>query len=170
MVVNEDGPHESSDCASVAREKAVASAAIEVWFADEARIGQKNKLTRRWARRGTWPAAPTDQRTASSTHIFGAICPALAKGRHSSCHAAIPSNLAEIAQTIELGAHAVLLVDQAGWHLSHQLIIPAEHQHCAIAAEVSRAQPGRECLAVLAGQLAIEPHLPILHRRRRSLL
>ncbi len=26
---------------------------IEVWFEDEARIGQKNKITRRWARRGT---------------------------------------------------------------------------------------------------------------------
>ena len=52
---------------------------MEVWFADEARIGQKNKITRRWARRGTRPAAPTDQRTAS-TYIFGAICPALGKG------------------------------------------------------------------------------------------
>ena len=26
---------------------------IEIWFADEARIGQKNKITRRWAKRGT---------------------------------------------------------------------------------------------------------------------
>jgi hypothetical protein len=34
-----------------------AGGAIEVWFADEARIGQKNKITRRWARRGTRPAA-----------------------------------------------------------------------------------------------------------------
>jgi hypothetical protein len=25
--------------------------AIEIWFADEARIGQKNKITRRWAKR-----------------------------------------------------------------------------------------------------------------------
>jgi transposase len=29
-------------------------------FADEARIGQKNKITRRWARRGTRPSAPRD--------------------------------------------------------------------------------------------------------------
>ena len=28
---------------------------LEVWFADEARIGQKNKITRRWAKRGTRP-------------------------------------------------------------------------------------------------------------------
>jgi hypothetical protein len=31
---------------------------LEVWFADEARIGQKNKITRRWALRGTRPSAP----------------------------------------------------------------------------------------------------------------
>ena len=41
---------------------------------DEARIGQKNKITRRWAKRGSRPSAPSDQRTAS-TYIFGAICP-----------------------------------------------------------------------------------------------
>src|SRR3954468_7644765 len=52
---------------------------IEIWFADEARIGQKNKITRRWAKRGTRPSAPKDQRTASA-YIFGAICPAEGKG------------------------------------------------------------------------------------------
>jgi hypothetical protein len=26
---------------------------IEIWFGDEARVGQKNKITRRWAKRGT---------------------------------------------------------------------------------------------------------------------
>ena len=63
----------------VARAKGVEPAAIEVWFADEARIGQKNKITRRWALRGTRPAAPHDQRTAS-TYIFGAVCPKQGKG------------------------------------------------------------------------------------------
>ena len=48
--------------------------AIEVWWQDEARVGQKNKITRRWARRGTRPSAPHDQRTQSA-YIFGAICP-----------------------------------------------------------------------------------------------
>ena len=47
---------------------------VEVWSGDEARVGQKNKITRRWAKRGTRPVAPPDQRTAS-TYIFGAICP-----------------------------------------------------------------------------------------------
>jgi hypothetical protein len=39
---------------------------LEIWFADEARVGQKNKLTRRWAKRGTRPSAPRDLRTASA--------------------------------------------------------------------------------------------------------
>ena len=63
--------------------------AIEVWFADEARIGQKNKITRRWAKRGTRPSAPKDQRTASA-YIFGAICPRTARAQPSSCPDATP--------------------------------------------------------------------------------
>lgn len=46
----------------------------EIWFQDEARVGQKNKITRRWAKRGTRPSAPRDQRTRSA-YLFGAICP-----------------------------------------------------------------------------------------------
>ena len=34
-------------------------------------------------------------------------------------------HLAEIALTVAPGAHAVLLVDQAGWHLSARLVVPA---------------------------------------------
>jgi hypothetical protein len=56
-----------------------AGTAIELWWHDEARTGQKNKITRRWARRGTRPSAPHDQRTAWA-YLFGAICPAKGKG------------------------------------------------------------------------------------------
>ena len=38
---------------------------IELWWQDEARIGQKNKLTRRWARRGTRPRAPRQVATSA---------------------------------------------------------------------------------------------------------
>ena len=41
---------------------------------DEARVGQKNKIARRWAKRGTRLSASKDQRTTSA-YIFGAICP-----------------------------------------------------------------------------------------------
>jgi transposase len=98
-----------------------------VWFADEARIGQKNKITRRWARRGTRPSAPHDQRTASA-YIFGAICPRNGKGAGlvmPRCDSAAMSlHLAEIAQEVSPGAHAVLILDQAGWHMSKSLVVP----------------------------------------------
>ncbi|WP_246663778.1 IS630 family transposase [Tardiphaga sp. vice278] len=101
---------------------------IEIWFQDEARIGQKNKITRRWAKRGTRPSAPRDQRT-SSTYIFGAICPKQGKGAAlilPFCNTeAMNLHLAEIAKAVAPGAHAVLLVDQAGWHLSAGLFVPA---------------------------------------------
>ena len=34
-------------------------------------------------------------------------------------------HLAEIATEVGPGRHAVLILDQAGWHLSHRLIVPA---------------------------------------------
>ena len=112
----------------IARDQGIDPAKIEVWFGDEARIGQKNKITRRWARRGTRPAAPKDQRTAS-TYIFGAICPKEGKGAAlvlPRCNTeAMSLHLAEIATAVAPGAHAALLVDQAGWHLSDKLVVPA---------------------------------------------
>ena len=112
---------------AIAQEKGIAPEHIEVWFADEARIGQKNKITRRWAKRGTRPSAPSDQRTAS-TYIFGAICPKDGKGAGlvlPSCNTeAMSLHLAEIATQVAPGAHAVLLLDQAGWHLSGRLVVP----------------------------------------------
>src|ERR1700739_1771205 len=83
---------------------------------DEARIGQKNKITRRWAKRGTRPVAPSDQRTASA-YIFGAIFSQEGKGAAlvlPRCNSAAMSlHLAEIASCVAPGAHAVLMLDQA---------------------------------------------------------
>jgi hypothetical protein len=111
----------------VVREKGIDPGDVEVWFADEARVGQKNKITRRWARRGTRPAAPQDQRTAS-TYIFGAICPKEGKAAGlvlPHCNtAAMGLHLAEVAAAVAPGAHAALLVDRAGWHLSDRLVVP----------------------------------------------
>jgi hypothetical protein len=90
-------------------------------------MGQKNKIAR-WARRGTRPTAPQDQRTAS-TYIFGAICPKAGKAAGlvlPHCNtAAMTLHLAEISAAVAPGAHAVLLLDQAGWHLSDRLEVPS---------------------------------------------
>jgi len=100
---------------------------IELWWQDEARIGQKNKITRRWARRGTRPRAAHDQRTKWA-YIFGAICPAKGKGAGlilPYCNTqAMQWHLDEISTQVTPGAHAVLIIDQAGWHTTGKLVIP----------------------------------------------
>jgi hypothetical protein len=90
---------------------------VETWWQDEARIGQKNKITRRWAKNGTRPRAPHDQPTAWA-YIFGAICPAQGKGAGlvlpwCNTHA-MNLHLQEISAAVTPRAHAVLIVDQAG--------------------------------------------------------
>ena len=86
-----------------------ANTEIELWWHDEARVGQKNTITRRWARRGTRPSAPKDQRTLW-TYLFGAICPAKGKGAGlvlPYCDTeAMAAQLEEISQAVTPGAHA----------------------------------------------------------------
>ena len=60
--------------------------------------------------------------------IFGAICPAKGKGAGLVmpwCDTdAMAAHLIEISAAVDPGAHAVLIVDQAGWHLTPKLAIP----------------------------------------------
>src|SRR5262249_21950886 len=51
----------------------------KIWSPEKPGTGKKKKTPRRWAKRGTRPSAPRDQRTAS-TYIFGAVCPKEGKG------------------------------------------------------------------------------------------
>jgi transposase len=100
---------------------------IEIWFQDEARIGQKNKITRRWAKRGSRPSAPHDQRTRSA-YIFGAICPEHGKAAAlvmpwCDTHA-MNQHLIEIARNVADNTHAILIMDQAGSScLSYTLLL-----------------------------------------------
>ena len=64
---------------------------IELWWQDEARIGQKNKLTRRWARRGTRPRAPRDQRTEWAYIFKARSVPRRGKAPGWSCPGATPT-------------------------------------------------------------------------------
>jgi transposase len=92
-----------------------------------ARVGQKNTVPRRWARKGSRPTAPKDQRTASA-YIFGAICPE--KGKDAGlvlprcATPAMNAHLAEIIRAVDPGAHAVQILDGAGWHVAADLVVP----------------------------------------------
>ena len=100
---------------------------IEIWFQDEARIGQKNGQVRQWARRGTRPRQPADQRY-DNADLFGAICPALGVGAALALPyadtEAMQLHLDEISRHVAEGAHAVLLLDRAGWHTTSNLDVP----------------------------------------------
>jgi putative transposase len=100
---------------------------IEVWFQDEARVGQQGTLTRIWARRGTRPRAPRDRRYAWA-YLFGAVCPARAVGAALvlpyADGTAMGLHLAEISHHITPGAHAILVLDGAGWHGAANLAVP----------------------------------------------
>ena len=100
---------------------------IEVWFADEARVGQQGTLTRIWARRGTRPRAPKDCRY-SWAYIFGAVCPERGVGAGLVMPYAdtrtMTAHLAEISTAVAPGAHAILVLDGAGWHASAALVVP----------------------------------------------
>jgi hypothetical protein len=100
---------------------------VEIWFEDEARIGQKNDLVRQWARRGTRPRQPADQRY-DNAYLFGAICPARGVGAALALPYAdsdmMQLHLDEISRNVAAGAHAVLLLDRAGWHTTSKLDVP----------------------------------------------
>ena len=63
------------------KDKQPAATAIEVWFQDEARVGQKGTLTRRWAPRGSRLRAIRDHRFKSAQKLFadGACQPVLVR-------------------------------------------------------------------------------------------
>ena len=92
---------------------------IELWWQDEARVGQQGTLTRVWAERGSRPRAPRDQRY-DWAYLFGAVCPA----RDTGAALVLPMvdsemmnlHLAEIGRNVTPGSHAVIVLDGAGWH------------------------------------------------------
>lgn len=82
-------------------------------------MGQQGTLTRIWAERGSRPTAPRDQRY-SSAYLFGAVCPARGAGAAlvlPFANAAMMTlHLAEISANVAPDAHAILVLDGAGWH------------------------------------------------------
>ena len=61
-------------------------------------------------------------------YIFGAICPKKGKGAGlvlPYCDtASMNEHLKEISLAVDPGAHAVLILDQAGWHVTPKLVVP----------------------------------------------
>lgn len=100
---------------------------IELWWQDEMRLGQKNGTVRQWARKGTRPRQPADQRYESA-YVFGAICPGRGIGAAivmpRADTGAMQEHLDEIARHVAEGSHAVILMDRASWHTTDRLRVP----------------------------------------------
>ena len=100
---------------------------VEVWFTDEARVGQQGTLTRVWAKRGSRPRAPRDRRYEWA-YLFGAVCPERSTGAAIIMPEvnveAMNEHLAEISRRVSVGAIALLVLDRAGWHSSPRIEVP----------------------------------------------
>jgi hypothetical protein len=92
------------------------------------RVGQKNGLVYQWAKKGTRPRQPKDQRYANA-YVFGAICPARDTGAAlvlpRADAAAMQLHLDQISRCVAGGAHAVISLDKAGWHTTRKLQVPS---------------------------------------------
>ena len=79
------------------------------------------------------------------------------------------AHLIEISAAVDPGAHAVLIVDQAGWHLTPKLAIPDNITVLALPPRSPELNPVRMS-GNHARQLVVEPDLQILRRHRRAVL
>jgi len=104
-------------------------ARLQLWCQDEARFGQKGRTTRVWYERGVRPPGVVDQRF-ESLYLFAACRPgtdetfALALPRVNAD--AMTIFLEHFSRQLEPGVHAVLILDQAGWHDARALLNPVE--------------------------------------------
>jgi hypothetical protein len=92
---------------------------VEIWFQDEARVGQKGSLSYVWGPIGSRPPMVRDNRH-DTAYIFGAICPArgigaaiIAPAANTEC---MNLHLAEVSTQVAPRSVAAIICDGAGWH------------------------------------------------------
>ena len=101
---------------------------LRVFAQDEARIGQQGTLTRVWARTGSRPTA-VRQTEYEWVYLWAAVEPATG----ASVAMITPTVdtdlmkrlLAGLSGTLAPDEHAVLVLDNAGWHTADALEVPA---------------------------------------------
>jgi hypothetical protein len=111
-----------------------AATPVEIWFQDEARVGQIGSLSYVWAPVGSRPPMVRDNRHDTG-YIFGAICPARAVGAAIITPAAntecMNLHLSEISTQVAPGSIAALVCDGAGWHQrGGELKLPDNTYYC----------------------------------------
>jgi hypothetical protein len=122
---------------------------VEVWAEDEARLGLKPVARRVWALRGTRPTC--NGRTRYQwLYVFGFVHPATGRSLFlllPRVDAGVMSAaLAEFARWADPEGRRilVLLIDNAGWHVAKDLVVPAGmvlHRLPAHTPELQPAEP-----------------------------
>src|ERR1700737_1493277 len=92
------------------------------------RVGQKNGLVYQWAKKGSRRRQPKDQRYENA-YLFGAVCPSRDTGvaviMPNADTEAMQKHVDEIARAVMPGAHALIILDKAGWHTPPTLKPPS---------------------------------------------
>src|SRR3954453_8986489 len=100
---------------------------FQVWHEDEARFGQQGTLTRVWARRGSRPRR-VRQNGRTSLYVLTAVCAAVGAAAGLIAPelntAVVNVFLEQFSRQLAPGVHAVLLWDNAGYHVSKDLVVP----------------------------------------------
>ncbi len=94
---------------------------------DEARFGQQGTLTRVWGRRGSRPTA-VKQTRYEWVYLYAAVEPATGVSVALQAPQVNTSMMGAFLRMLsdELGPseHAILIMDQAGWHKARKLAVP----------------------------------------------
>ena len=102
---------------------------VEVWAFDEHRVGLKPILRRQWAPKGQRPIA-VGQHRYEGLYLYGCVHPSTGAVVWFVCSTIdtdlLGAVLAAFAQAVGAGQDklVVLVLDQAGWHISDRLVVP----------------------------------------------
>lgn len=102
---------------------------VEVWAFDEHRVGLKPILRRQWAPKGQRPTA-LGQHRYKWLYLYGFVHPSTRAVVWFVCSAVdtdlLSAVLAAFARAVGAGKDklVVLVLDQAGWHVSGRLVVP----------------------------------------------
>jgi hypothetical protein len=136
-----------------------------VWVQDETRVGQKGKVVRRWAEKGSSPRALVHG-GFKSAWLFGAFCPERDTGVsivvETVCAEAMSAHLALISQAVLPEHHAAVLVDGAGFHATAtDLVVPPNITLVTLPAHSPELSPPEGVWRFLKGG-------PLAHRLYRN--
>jgi putative transposase len=100
---------------------------LQLWFQDEARVGNKGRVCHRWWLKGE-RAPGLAQQGYQWAYIFSAVRPATGEDftlvLPVVSAAVMDLFLAQFAATLPADSHAVLVLDGAGWHDQRALTVP----------------------------------------------